>query len=122
MFPEIVVEDLGTQILTNPKFNFNNISANIGVKFNLSRNNILYFNYSLSSRNPNPSELFSEGLHHSAARIEMGDLRFSAETGNNFALTYDINNDDYSFTANTFVNYKSSEHGIPLLENFGFKK
>ena len=105
LFPEIVVEDLGTQILTNPKFNFNNISANIGIKFNVSSNNILYFNYSLSSRNPNPSELFSEGLHHSAARIEIGDLRFGAETGNNFALTYDINNDDYSFTANTFVNY-----------------
>ena len=47
----------------------------------------MYFNYSLTSRIPNPSELFSEGLHHSASRIELGDLSFDSEIGHKLSFT-----------------------------------
>lgn len=105
LFSEIIIEDLGTQILANPIFDFYNFSANLGTRYSLVKNNKIYFNYSLSSRNPNPSELFSEGLHHSAARIEIGDLRFNSEVGHNISLTYDTNAEYYNFTFNSFINY-----------------
>ena len=38
-------------------------------------------NLSYSTRSPNASELFSDGLHHSLATIELGDLRMKQEKG-----------------------------------------
>ena len=104
LFPQFLVEDLGINTLTNPKFTFNNISSNVGTRFNIDKNKNLYFNYSISSRKPNPSELFSEGLHHSSARIEIGDLSFQSEVGHNIALTYSFTNDKSNLVLNSFVN------------------
>ena len=104
LFPEFVVEDLGLNTLTNPKFTFNNISTNLGARHSIDNGKNIYFNYSISSRKPNPSELFSEGLHHSSARIEIGDLSFNSEVGHNFSLTYDIANEKSSLTMSTFTN------------------
>ncbi len=104
LYPEFVVEDLGLNTLTNPKFTFNNISTNLGVRYSIDNGKNIYFNYSISSRKPNPSELFSEGLHHSSARIEIGDLSFNSEVGHNFSLTYDSSNEKSSLTVNTFAN------------------
>lgn len=74
-FSDIVVSDRGTQLLVNPKFNYHNFSASAGLKHKFSNENQFRFNYTLAQRAPNPAELFSDGLHHSAARIELGDLR-----------------------------------------------
>jgi iron complex outermembrane receptor protein len=105
LFPEFVVEDLGLNTLTNPKFTFNNISTNLGARYSIDNSQNLYFNYSISSRKPNPSELFSEGLHHSSARIEIGDLSFTSEVGHNFSLTYNVANEKSNLTVNSFANY-----------------
>ena len=105
LFPEFVVEDLGLNTLTNPKFDFHNISSNIGLKYSINNSENIFFNYSMSSRKPNPSELFSEGLHHSSARIEIGDLSFNSEVGHNFSLTYDSSNEKSSLVVNTFANF-----------------
>ena len=105
LFPEIVVEDLGLNTLTNPKFNFNNFSSNLGARFTINKGENIYFNYSISSRKPNPSELFSEGLHHSSARIEIGDLSFNSEVGHNISLTYNFANEKSNLTVNSFANY-----------------
>ena len=104
LFPEFVVENLGLNTLTNPKFDFHNISSNIGLKYSINNSENVFFNYSMSSRKPNPSELFSEGLHHSSARIEIGDLSFNSEVGHNFSLTYDFSNEKSSLVVNTFAN------------------
>ena len=104
LFPEFVVEDLGLNTLTNPKFDFHNISSNVGLKYSINNSENIFFNYSMSSRKPNPSELFSEGLHHSSARIEIGDLSFNSEVGHNFSLTYDSSNEKSSLVVNTFAN------------------
>lgn len=103
-FSDIIIEDLGTQLLTNPVFNYHNVSASVGLSYNLNDSNSLKFNYSLSNRAPNPSELFSDGLHHSAARIELGDLRIDTETSNRFGAGYYFDNDKFSITAESFVN------------------
>ena len=105
LFPEFLVEDLGINTLTNPKFDFHNISSNLGVRYSINEGENIYLNYSISSRKPNPSELFSEGLHHSSARIEIGDLSFQSEVGNNISLTYNVSNEKSALTFNSFVNY-----------------
>ena len=104
LFPEIVVEELPTQILTNPKLNFNNGSATLGATYMFGEDYNLFFNYSIASRAPNPSELFSEGLHHSASRIELGDLRFNSEIGHKIALTLQRVDDTFSYSITPYIN------------------
>ena len=104
LFPEIVVEELPTQISTNPQLNFNNGSATLGATYTFGEGYNLFFNYSVASRAPNPSELFSEGLHHSASRIELGDLRFNSEIGHKIALTLQGVDDTFSYSITPYIN------------------
>lgn len=103
-FSIIVLEDLGTQLLTNPIFDFHNVSATGGFEYDFGKETALRFNYSLSQRAPNPSELFSEGLHHSAARIELGDLRIKSETANKLSLSLEKNNTTWGYTVAPYIN------------------
>lgn len=107
LFPELVVEDLGTQILTNPEFTFHNVSATAGVGYDFNDLYSLTANYSLSNRAPNPSELFSDGLHQSAARIELGDIRFDKETSNKISVALSRKHKNWSFTVAPFANFIS---------------
>lgn len=104
LFPEIAVEELDNQILTNPQLNFYNGSGTLGATCSFGEDYKLFFNYSIASRAPNPSELFSEGLHHSASRIELGDLRFNSEVGHKVSLTFQRDNDIFSFSVNPYIN------------------
>ena len=103
-FPEIVVEVFNNQILTNPQLNFYNPSVTFGATYLFGEDYKLFFNYSLASRAPNPSELFSEGLHHSASRIELGDLSFQSEIGHKVFLTFQRENKTFSFSISPFIN------------------
>ena len=105
IYTNIIVKELDNQILTNPKFNTNNFSATIGAAYNFKANNKILFNYSLASRFPNPSELFSEGLHHSAARIELGDLKFNSEVGHKLTLNFIHKKNNLNFSLNPFINF-----------------
>lgn len=104
LFPEIVIDQSDNQILTNPQLTFKNPSATLGATYSLNEDYKILFNYSLATRAPNPSELFSEGLHHSASRIELGDLRFTSEIGHKLSLTFQMENDIFSFAVSPFVN------------------
>ena len=104
LFPEIVVEELSNQILTNPQLNFYNGSATVGATYSFDDEYKLFFNYSLASRAPNPSELFSEGLHHSASRIELGDLSFDKEIAHKVALTLERGNSTFGFSISPYIN------------------
>src|SRR5699024_8276621 len=73
-------------------------------RYNVGDNWQLMGNYSLVSRFPNPSELFSEGLHHSAARIEVGDLRFDKETANKFSITINKESENFGFSISPYLN------------------
>ena len=59
-------------------------------------------NYGLANRVPNPSELFSDGLHHSAARIEKGLLTIDKETANKFILSLERNNANFGFVISPY--------------------
>ena len=103
-FPEIVVEKLINQILTNPQPKFSNGSGTFGATYVFSEKYKLFFNYSIASRAPNSSELFSEGLHHSASRIELGDLSFKSEIAHKVEVTFQRHSDKFSFSVNPYIN------------------
>ncbi|MDX1314480.1 MAG: TonB-dependent receptor [Eudoraea sp.] len=104
-FADLIVEDLGTQYLTNPVFDYHNISASAGIAYASDSGYNMRFNYALSQRAPNPSELFSDGLHHSAARIELGDLRIGKETSHKFSLTSERAFDNWGYTVEPYANF-----------------
>lgn len=103
-FGELVIEDLGTQLLVNPVFDYHNVSAMTGFQYNLNEDEIVRFNYAFAQRAPNPSELFSDGLHHSAARIELGDLRIKSESSSKISASYELNSSKWGLTLAPYFN------------------
>ncbi|GAA4812284.1 TonB-dependent receptor [Litoribaculum gwangyangense] len=104
-FGNLVIEDLGSQLLTNPVFDYHNMSGSAGISFKTDDHNSFIFNYGLSNRAPNPSELFSDGLHHSAARIELGNLRIQKETSNRVSGTHQYKKGPFSINLEAFYNH-----------------
>ena len=94
---------VGNQILTNPKLNFFNISAQTGFSTKISEYTELNTSYILSQRAPNPSELFSEGLHHSLAVIEYGNLNLSKETSHKILLSLSHSNQKFNYGIEPYV-------------------
>lgn len=89
-YKDFVVRVNQNRILTRPSLSYNNVSANVGIVYHPSAYFDLKFNYARVSRSPNIAELFADGLHHSAAIIERGDMRIKNETGNQFNLVADV--------------------------------
>jgi iron complex outermembrane recepter protein len=100
----IITEDLGSQYLTNPKFTYHNISASAGVRTQLAAGLDLLGNMSLAMRNPNPGELFSDGLHHSNATIELGSLRTKKEQSVKASATLVKAEGNFTFEVTPYVN------------------
>lgn len=103
-FGDLVIEDLGTQLLTNPILNYHNISAMTGFQYDMNDTQIIRFNFAFAQRAPNPSELFSDGLHHSAARIELGDLRIKSESSSKVSTSYELSKEQWGFTLAPYFN------------------
>lgn len=77
---EVVNVDVDrSRIEVHPTKKFLNFSNVLGISFQKNKHQKTTFNVSYLMRNPNVNELFSEGLHHSAAQIERGDLRLKPE-------------------------------------------
>ena len=94
---------VGNQILTNPNLNYFNISAQTGISTKISDNIKLNTSYVLSQRAPNPSELFSDGLHHSLAVIEYGNLNLSKETSHKILFSLSNSNQKFNYDIEPYV-------------------
>jgi iron complex outermembrane recepter protein len=103
-FNDIITGDFGTQWRTNPTFDYHNISASLGIRKTLENGLQLLANAGLVVRNPNPSELFSDGLHHSTGTIELGDLRIDKEKAVKLSATVLDNDGGFTFSAMPFIN------------------
>lgn len=99
-----VIDFDASQFLTNPVFNYHNISASTGINYTLNTHNSFIGNYALTSRPPNVSELFSDGLHHSAARFEIGDIRFKKEISNRISASHNYKSKKLKFVTELFYN------------------
>ncbi|HBF20435.1 MAG TPA: TonB-dependent receptor, partial [Cryomorphaceae bacterium] len=77
--------------LIRPEFSFNNLAASAGATYSFNRHwqlsNLLAYAY----RPPHVNELMSEGLHHGAATIEVGDSSLVPERSLNWSTTLSAN-------------------------------
>ena len=106
LFPEFDTGIVSTsRTLTKPEFTFHNISTNLGFSKKFNNNITLLTNYGLASRVPNPSELFSDGLHHSTARIEVGFLTMQKEIAHKFSMSLERVNENFGFSVSPYYNY-----------------
>lgn len=103
-FSHFIVGDEGNQWLTKPTFDYHNITANIGFRKQFHHEMEWLVNVSLASRNPNPSELFSDGLHHSTGQVELGDLRLKKEQAYKFNTTFNKDWKSFRIQINPFIN------------------
>lgn len=93
-FSSFVVSESGSRLLTRPIMDYALFSYNASLAYRPWDALYLQVGYSRASRAPSAAELFADGLHHSAAIIEKGDLRLdkeevdhlSAEVNWNFGL------------------------------------
>ena len=125
-FADIIVEQNGSQYLTNPVFDFHNVSASLGAKKSFGNHEIA-LNYSVSNRAPNASEFFSDGLHQSVARVEIGNLRLDKETANQLSATYTYQDDQLSLLVEPYLNriknyifIAPTQQGITAIGQAGF--
>lgn len=103
-FSDIIIGEYHGQWLVNPKLNYHNISASAGIKHDLNKKVNLSLNYNYANRAPNPAELFSDGLHHSAGRIELGDLRITQEQSHRISGTLTYHTNSFSASLETYYN------------------
>jgi iron complex outermembrane receptor protein len=103
-FDHFIVGEQGNQWFTKPEFKFHNVSASLGFRKTFEANTNWYFNLSLANRNPNPSEFFSDGLHHSSGVIELGDLGLQKEQSIKVTTTFQKKWSQFSFEISPFVN------------------
>lgn len=104
-FSQFIVNEVDNQWLTKPEFTYHNLSASLGFHKHFEKNLDWFTNLSLAARNPNPSELFSDGLHHSTSQIELGELNLDKEQS--FKATISIQKKWRGFSAEVtpFINY-----------------
>lgn len=89
-YPQFYVRTNQNRVLTKPSLNYQNVSFNAGLEYHPSGNFNLKFNYAKVGRAPNIAELFADGLHHSAAIIERGNMSIKNENGHQFNLIADV--------------------------------
>ncbi|QBO58564.1 TonB-dependent receptor [Chryseobacterium salivictor] len=88
-FPQFYVKTDGNRVFTKPNLTYKNLSFNAGLDYQPSKNFDVKLNYAKVGRTPNIAELFADGLHHSAAIIEVGNMGMKNEDGNQFNLNID---------------------------------
>lgn len=104
-FKNLITGEHGSQYLTHPVFHYNNISATAGIKYSFYPDMDVRLNYAMSNRAPNPSESFSDGLHHSSASLELGELRLDSEHSHKVSLAFEKDKGDFTFTLSPYFNY-----------------
>lgn len=104
-FSDIIIGEYGSQWKTNPVFTYHNFSGSLGTKYQINNSLKWFVNAGLASRNPNPSELFSDGLHHSTGQIELGDLRLQKETAVKISTVLNYSLGKIAFEINPYLHF-----------------
>lgn len=90
-YPKFFISSDGNRVLTRPRIGFGNFSSNVGFVYRFENENLIKVNFSRASRSPNAAELFAEGLHHSAALIEKGNLLLKQEIAHQVHVSFQGN-------------------------------
>ncbi|NJO24949.1 MAG: TonB-dependent receptor [Bacteroidia bacterium] len=79
-----------------PDRSYNSVSTNAGATYRIKNDFLLTLSASSAWRAPNINELYSDGLHHGAARIEKGDSSLSPERANGIITGLSFNRNRWS--------------------------
>jgi iron complex outermembrane recepter protein len=90
-------------LFSYPDLSFNNLSANIGIQQKLTKELRILLNASTAWRAPQVNELYANGLHHGAARIEKGNPNLSPERSNNLSANLIFNNSKWDIDAGAYL-------------------
>lgn len=82
---------------------FNNLSANAGLTHKFTSAFKLMMNVSTAWRAPQVNELYANGVHHGAARIEKGNAALTPERSNNLSANLIFNNSKWDIDAGAYV-------------------
>ena len=93
------------EVLQNPGANFHGLSANAGVSNKVNNYLSIVLNASYAWRPPSINELYSNGLHHGAAAIEVGDENLKKERSWNGIASVKYDRRKFSFEAEAYYNY-----------------
>jgi len=104
VYDKFIIQDFGTQYFTKPEFTYHNVSASLGIRKELGNNFSLLANAALAMRNPNVAELFSDGLNHTNATIELGNLSNKKEEAIKVSATLLKTGKIFSFEATPYIN------------------
>ena len=114
LYPQFEISEHDSRVLTRPILDYHNFSGNVGLSYQPIDELRLKFNVSKISRTPNASELFADGLHHSASVMEEGNLALNKEEvyQYNFNLSSKLNVlkglqlevNPYLMTSKSFIN------------------
>ncbi len=88
-----------------PERNWNNASGNFGLQYRFNQENSLNWSVTQAWRNPEPNELFSDGLHQGVAAIEIGDPSLEPESSTGTSLSYRHQSSRVRFNAEIYANY-----------------
>jgi iron complex outermembrane receptor protein len=84
---------------------FNYISYSVGGKYAIGKNIDLLASFTNAGRAPSFAELFSEGLHNSAYRYELGDENLGVERSRNVEVNLLTSLAKFEVELNVFKNY-----------------
>src|SRR5690606_6757715 len=87
------------------KHAYNNISGSLGAVWRLSRIMDFRSNLGLAWRPPTVNELYSNGLHHGAASIEIGDENLHSEQGYKWINTFSIQKEYFALELNAYGHF-----------------
>jgi iron complex outermembrane recepter protein len=98
--------DLQNQ-LQRPRLTFHNLSATAGVRYHFHEDVTIYSHLGSTRRAPHVHELFSEGLHHGAAAIEVGDPELTPEHAVKWVTGLEVRRQKWQLDASVFFQHIS---------------
>jgi len=78
---------------------------NIGGRYSINNFSSIRFNVAKTWRPPSINELYSDGLHHGAAAVEIGDANLNQEDALNTSIEYDLNYKWLRVNVQPYFNY-----------------
>ncbi len=86
-------------------YNFSNVSASFGTKYTINNNFFAGIHAAMAFRTPSVNELFSNGVHHGAASVEIGDRNLRTETAYNFSANMNYETEKLTIHLNAYHNF-----------------
>ena len=91
--------------IVSPEYRYNNLSGSFGGIYTCSDKFLLRANAGTAWRPPNVNELYSDGLHHGAAAVEVGDTSLVSEQAYSFTASAEYSDKKWNIHLHTYYKH-----------------